>query len=75
MTEALDVFRRCSQGVTVSNFVALATAYEEAINESWPEEHMQIDVLGLYVRGQGVVQASRTDCIELHICMYYVMSL
>ena len=75
MTEALDVFKRCSQGVTVSNFVALATAYKEAIDQSWPEEHMQIDVLGLYVLGQGVVQASRTNCIELHMFMYCVLSL
>ena len=37
MTEALDVFKRCSQGITVSNFVALATTYKYAIDESWPD--------------------------------------
>jgi hypothetical protein len=38
--------------------VALGAAYMEAIDASWPVVDMQIDVFGLYVPGQGVVQVS-----------------
>jgi hypothetical protein len=63
MQEALDVFRRCHVGTrgAIHNFIALGAAYMEAVDASWPVADMQIDVFGLYVPGQGVLQVSHGD--------------
>ena len=60
MQEAREVSRRRHVGTrgAIHNFIALGAAYMEAVDASWPVVDMQIDVFGLYVPGQGVLQVS-----------------